>query len=121
MSSSSLICIAAVSRFCVCWMTKTIRKVTMVVTVLTESCQASLKPNSGPLAAHAAISSTASANAYGRPVARAIPFAKGPNQPALAGLTPGGTAIWVPIRGKKGDVTVVRPAGGVVVAEVGHD
>ncbi|KUJ02011.1 hypothetical protein AR275_15235 [Stenotrophomonas maltophilia] len=46
-SSSSLICIAAVSAFCVCWIRNTIRKVMMVVPVLITSCQVSLKPNTG--------------------------------------------------------------------------
>src|SRR5262245_24565841 len=102
-------------------MTNTIRKVTMVVTVLTVSCQPSLKPNNGPLTAQPTMSSTASANVNGRPVARATPFAKRPNQLALSGPTPVLAAIWVPVSREEGDVAVVRTAGGVVVAEVGHD
>ncbi len=40
-SSSSLACIAAASRFCEFWIRNTIRKVTMVVPVLMTSCQVS--------------------------------------------------------------------------------
>lgn len=47
----------------------TIRKVTMVVPVLTMSCQVSEKPKKGPLTAHAMMTSTQSRNAIGRPVA----------------------------------------------------
>ncbi len=46
-SSSSLIWIASTSRFCVSWMTKTIRNVTIVVAVLITSCQVSLNPKRG--------------------------------------------------------------------------
>src|SRR5215471_14229198 len=41
-SSSSLMCMAAVSRFCVFWITNTMRKVTIVVAVLMTSCHVSL-------------------------------------------------------------------------------
>ena len=41
-SSSILICMAAVSRFWVFWITNTMRKVTIVVPVLMTSCQVSL-------------------------------------------------------------------------------
>ncbi|SIT45417.1 exported hypothetical protein [Paraburkholderia piptadeniae] len=67
-SSSSLICIAAVSRFCVFWIRKTIRKVTIVVDVLITSCQVSLKWNIGPLTAHTMTSATAITNVAGFPV-----------------------------------------------------
>jgi hypothetical protein len=50
-------------------MRNTIRKVTMVVPVLTMSCQVSEKPKKGPLTAHAMMTSTQSRNAIGRPVA----------------------------------------------------
>ena len=44
----------------------------MVVVVLTISCQVSLKPNNGPLSAHATIASTATTNTTGRPASAAI-------------------------------------------------
>src|SRR5262249_4996594 len=43
----------------------------MVVPVLITSCQVSLKPNSGPVASQTRMIRTASANAIGRPAARA--------------------------------------------------
>jgi hypothetical protein len=47
----------------------TIRKVMIVVLVLTTSCQVSLKPNSGPLSAHSTIASSRSEERR-RPAAR---------------------------------------------------
>jgi hypothetical protein len=47
------------------WITKTIRKVTIVVAVLMTSCQVSLKANSGPLTSQSTMSATAPANASG--------------------------------------------------------
>ena len=46
-NSSSLTCMAALSRFCEFWMRNTIRNVTMVVPVLMTSCHVSEKPKSG--------------------------------------------------------------------------
>jgi hypothetical protein len=66
-SSSSLRCIALVSRFWVCWMRKTIRKVTIVVPVLITSCQLSEKPKSGPTTAQAMTVPAAMVNAGGLP------------------------------------------------------
>ena len=51
---------AAVSRFCVFWITNTIRKVTIVVAVLITSCQVSLKPKNGPSIAHTTMLASAS-------------------------------------------------------------
>ena len=48
-SSSSLICIASVSRFWVFWIRNTIRNVMMVVPVLITSCQVSVNPKIGPV------------------------------------------------------------------------
>src|SRR5438105_10587964 len=48
-------------------MTKTIKKVTMVVPVLMVSCQKSEKPKNGPLTAHIAMTATAAATAMGLP------------------------------------------------------
>ncbi|MND05398.1 hypothetical protein D3C83_261670 [compost metagenome] len=59
---------AAVSRFCVFWITNTIRKVTMVVVVLMTSCQVSLKPKIGPDTPHIKMRRTAAMKAMGRPV-----------------------------------------------------
>ncbi len=70
-SSSSLICIAAVSAFCVCWIRNTIRKVMMVVPVLITSCQVSLKPNTGPLMPQITTIATAARKVHGEPVAAA--------------------------------------------------
>ena len=47
-TSSSLICSASPSRFCVFWMTKTMRNVTIVVAVLMTSCQVELNAKTGP-------------------------------------------------------------------------
>jgi len=66
-SSSSLRWMAAVSRFWVFWITKTIRNVTIVVPVLMTSCQVSDQPKSGPVAAHKMIARNASANVMERP------------------------------------------------------
>ena len=50
-NSSSLICSASASRFCVLWIRNTIRKVTIVVPVLIMSCQVSLQWKIGPVTA----------------------------------------------------------------------
>ena len=59
---------AVVSRFCVFWITNTIRKVTIVVPVLMTSCQVSLNPNNGPEIAHTTIVASAMKNVTGCPV-----------------------------------------------------
>ena len=74
---------AAVSRFCVFWIRNTIRNVTMVVNVLMVSCQASLKPKSGPLIAHSTTMAPASAQVTGRPENCAVFLAKRVNQDVL--------------------------------------
>ena len=79
-SSSSFTWIASESRFCVLWMRNTIRKVTIVVPVLMTSCQVSLKPKSGPVSAHSAMTAHAATNATGRPAAFAVHLAKRVNQ-----------------------------------------
>jgi len=79
-SSPSFTWIASESRFCVLWMRNTLRKVMIVVPVLTTSCQVSLKPKSGPVIAHATRIATAAANATGRPAIFAVPLAKRVNQ-----------------------------------------
>jgi hypothetical protein len=66
-SSSSFSWIAAVSRFWVFWIRKTIRKVTMVVPVLMTSCHVSEKPKSGPVTIQIAITARASRKVLGRP------------------------------------------------------
>ena len=68
MISSSFTCTASPSRFCVAWIRKTIRKVTIVVPVLMTNCHVSLKPKSGPVNAHTTTTSPASMNVWGRPV-----------------------------------------------------
>src|SRR5215204_2525451 len=75
-SSSSLAWMAAPSRFCVFWIRKTIRNVTIVVPVLITSCQVSEKLKNGPLAAQRRTTSTQAANVQGLPVARATQDAK---------------------------------------------
>ncbi len=52
------------------------RKVTMVVPVLITSCQVSLKPNSGPVTNQTTITAAASMKVLGRPLVRAMLFAK---------------------------------------------
>jgi hypothetical protein len=71
-SSSSLSWIAAVSRFWVFWMMNTIRKVTMVVEVLTRSCQVSLKPKNGPDSPHSTMIASAATKIVGRPASNAM-------------------------------------------------
>src|SRR5687767_5461908 len=51
---------ASPSLFCVRWMRKTIRNVTIVVPVLITSCHVLEKPNRGPLAAQSTTTATAS-------------------------------------------------------------
>src|SRR5712671_3644393 len=51
-NSSSFSWSAWVSRFCVFWITKTIRNVMIVVPVLTTSCQVSDQPKNGPVIPH---------------------------------------------------------------------
>jgi hypothetical protein len=51
-NSSSFNCIACVSRLWVFWITKTIRKVMMVVPVFMTNCQVSDEPKTWPKAAH---------------------------------------------------------------------
>ena len=72
MSSSSFMCkgpAVTVLRVldCVFWIRNTMRNVTIVVPVLTTSCQVSEKPNSGPLAAHTKTTQNATRNAAGEP------------------------------------------------------
>jgi hypothetical protein len=50
-------------------MRNTMRKVTIVVPVLTMSCQVSEKPKMGPLSAQRTMTETHSMNAHGRPAA----------------------------------------------------
>src|SRR5690242_20055944 len=57
-------------------MRNTIRKVIIVVPVLMTSCQVSLKPKRGPVQAQPRMRATAPTNVAGRPVARAVHFAK---------------------------------------------
>jgi hypothetical protein len=52
-------CTASASRFCVLWIRKTIRNVTIVVPVFTMSCHVSLHWNSGPVIAQTRITRTA--------------------------------------------------------------
>ena len=72
-------CIASVSWFCVFWIRNTIRKVTIVVPVLITSCQVSLNLNSGPVIAHAAITSRARPKLNGRPAKRDAALARREN------------------------------------------
>ena len=75
MSSSSLTCTASASLFWVCWIRKTIRKVTMVVPVLIMSCHVSLYSKMGPVRAQIATMPAAIVKAAGRPAARDVFFA----------------------------------------------
>jgi hypothetical protein len=68
MISSSFICSASVSRFCVFCIRNTIKKVIIVVPVFITSCHVSLKPKSGPVNAHVMISVTAQIKVTGLPV-----------------------------------------------------
>src|SRR5215471_687512 len=70
MSSSSLSCMACVSRVWVFWITNTIRKVTIVVAVLMTSCQVSDQPKIGPQAAQRRTAAIASRNVDDRPTCR---------------------------------------------------
>src|SRR5215212_5331299 len=70
---------AAPSRFCVFWIRKTMRKVTMVVPVLMINCQVSEYPKIGPVAAQTRITITQSANVIGRPDSFATAAAKAVN------------------------------------------
>jgi hypothetical protein len=54
-----LIWIAWVSLFCVCWIRKTIRNVTIVVPLFMISCHVSENPKSGPANTHITTTSTA--------------------------------------------------------------
>src|SRR5262249_4188979 len=80
---------ARVSRFWLCWMRKTMRKVMMVVPVLMTSCQVSLKWKIGPVIAQTRTIPRARQNAAGRPETRAAHRAKPSNarstEPAFAG------------------------------------
>src|SRR5690242_14245618 len=76
MSSSSLICSAALSRFWLFWIRNTIRKVMIVVPVLITNCQVSPKWKNGPLAAQTATINTAARKVAGRPDWRAVASAK---------------------------------------------
>src|SRR5215813_9230649 len=71
---------ARLSRFCVFWIRKTMRNVTIVVPVLMTNCHVSLKPKTGPVPAQTTITVTATRNATGRPVTRAVHLAKRVNQ-----------------------------------------
>src|SRR5690242_13781191 len=79
MSSSSFTCIASVSRFCVHWMRKTMRNVTIVVAVLITSCQVSLNPKIGPETPQTTMIATAAMNVTGLPVLMAVHLAKREN------------------------------------------
>src|SRR5687767_8491424 len=68
MISSSFICSASVSRFCVFWIRNTMRKVTIVVPVLITNCHVSEKPKRGPVAAHSRMTATAAVNVTGLPL-----------------------------------------------------
>src|SRR4051812_6207047 len=70
---------AKVSRFWVFWIRNTMRKVTIVVPVLITSCQVSLNPNRGPVAAHTTMTAAAAVNADGLPMVRAVAFANREN------------------------------------------
>ena len=74
---------ATLSRFCVFWIRKTIRKVMMVVPVLMTSCQVSLNRNSGPVTAHTRMMSRAIPNVAGWPAPRAVPLANLVNASAI--------------------------------------
>src|SRR4051812_19167606 len=104
-------------------MRNTIRKVTMVVPVLMISCQVSLKPKTGPLAIHSRITSAAALNAAGRPVALAVDLAKRVNQvrERVGLILRPSQQFECPLGHAEGDVPVIRPARGAVVAIVGHE
>jgi hypothetical protein len=69
-----------VSRFCVAWIKKTIRNVTIVVPVLMTSCQVSLKPNKRTVIAQTSTTATASRKVVGRPEIREVATASRANQ-----------------------------------------
>ena len=85
-SSSSLICTASVSRFCVLWIRNTIRNVTMVVPVLITSCHVSLQSNSGPLIGPGDHDERGEPECRGWPVACAIVLARRVNQVDFAAM-----------------------------------
>src|SRR5687767_6469187 len=68
MISSSFICSASVSRFCVFWIRNTMRKVTIVVPVLITNCHVSEKPKRGPVVAQSRMIATAAAKVEGLPL-----------------------------------------------------
>ena len=69
-SSSSLRCSAAESRFIVFWMRNTIRNVNTVVPVLITSCQVLENPKIGPETAHPTTMTIAAKNATEWPAQR---------------------------------------------------
>src|SRR5262249_9197609 len=69
-SSSSFSWIACVSRVCVFWITKTMRKVTNVVPGVMTSCQVSDQPKIGREAAHRSTTAIASTDVEERPTSR---------------------------------------------------
>ena len=71
-SSSSLACIAALSRFWVFWIRNTIRKVTIVVPVLITSCQVSQNLNTGPVAAQPSTMARQAMKVQGWPASLAV-------------------------------------------------
>ncbi len=79
-SSSNFNWRARVSRFCVAWIKKTIRNVTIVVPVLMTSCQVSLKPNKRTVIAQTSTTATASRKVVGRPEIREVATASRANQ-----------------------------------------
>src|SRR4051812_22726851 len=64
------------SRFCVFWIRKTMRNVTMVVPVLMMSCQVSEKWKAGPVIAHTTMIAIAPTNAHGEPTICEVRAAK---------------------------------------------
>src|SRR6187402_2094878 len=75
------------SLFCACWITNTIRKVTMVVPVLMTSCQVSEKPNTGPVAAQITITSRAAEKVQKLPAAWLVLPATLANSSVTAGAS----------------------------------
>src|SRR5215207_9067495 len=74
---------AAPSRFCVRWIRKTIRNVTIVVPVLITSCHVSEKPKRGPVTIQTTMTVTARANAIELPDASVAACAKRSRRGAL--------------------------------------
>src|SRR5262249_5673559 len=70
----------SVSRFCVCWIRNTMRKVMIVVAVLITSCQVSLKPKIGPQMAQIAMLSAAIRKACGFPAKFEVALASSENK-----------------------------------------